>query len=60
VSRQVGSIVKTCPVCGAEFHCSPSREREGKGKYCSKACGGKANRKPLPGHVAERKAANHA
>lgn len=31
-------IYKTCPVCGNEFHTTPSVINIGKGKYCSHAC----------------------
>ncbi len=29
---------RVCPVCGKEFHVSPSRLRNGRGHFCSKAC----------------------
>lgn len=32
-------MIKNCLVCSKEFHTTPSRLKDGKGKYCSKKCG---------------------
>lgn len=38
VEAKKNRIYKTCPVCGNEFHTTPSVINIGKGKYCSHAC----------------------
>lgn len=40
--KKKGITVK-CPVCQKEIYVPPSRLAQGRGKYCSKACSGKAN-----------------
>ena len=36
-------ICKTCPGCGATFLTYPSKEADGRGKYCSRSCRATAN-----------------
>ena len=40
-----GEIKRVCQECGKEFTEKPCRIKDGRGKYCSKSCLGKANSK---------------
>jgi hypothetical protein len=46
-------ILRSCPVCGTEFQTTPSRLKEGKGKYCSRACDYSSKRRHCSTHPQE-------
>ena len=46
-NRGLPSKSKICPICKKDFWVQPSKEKQGKGKFCSKKCSGISQRKPI-------------
>ena len=53
-SYAVEKLVRTCEHCGQEFRVSPSKVKEGNGRFCSRKCGGHSSRNQTHGECYTR------